>query len=231
MERRRARNRLVHGAVLVWGLAVVAGCTPDDGRTAGATTTTTTEATTTTTIPPLVLALSPNLDLIVDECFAEIPAPTTTTTPEEEAPPGEGDGDVEPAQPTIPDTLPETTVIPRPPTIAIVDCAGTNVGQVYATFCLGADDERSGELTTVECPGDDDLEYPGDRTLRRAAARICLQRFEEQFRERYASTSRVAQEFLPTEGVWNRGDRRVVCHAHLPPAPTTTTTTTSEPQS
>ena len=220
------------------GCVLAGACTSSPGERADAgATTTTTIAATTTVAPPIVLGLGPNLDLVDAECFAEIPVPTTlpattlpTTGTSTSASPTP---DPPTSGPTVPDTLAVTTTDPKPPTVAIVDCGGTHLGQVYATFCLGSDEESVGtsdeELTAVACPGDEGLDYPGDRTLRRAAARICLQRFEETFRQRYSVSSRIAQEFIPTEGVWNRDDRRVVCLSiEAPPAATTVASATPE---
>ncbi len=184
---------------------------------------TTTTIATTTTVPPIFLGVSPNLDLVANECFADLPTSASTTAPAEESTSTPDESSTPETEPTVPDTLPITTTIPTPPMLALVDCNGTNLGQVFATFCLGDDEEATGQLTAVACPGDPDLDYPGDRSLRRAAARICLQRFEETFGRPYSIATRVAQEFVPTEGVWNRDDRRVVCHSIEPPPPTTTT--------
>ncbi len=203
---------------------VLCGCSSSTADTAASSTTTV--PTTTTTAPPVVLALVPNLDLVESECFAEIPPPTNVPTPPttlDGATTSRNDQASTGTEATVPDTLPLTTTIPKPPTIAVVDCNGSMTGQVYATFCLGDSEDSPGELTAVACPGDDGLDYPGDRTLRRAAARICLQRFEQTFREPYAWSTRGAQEFIPTEGVWNRGDRRAVCLATQPAPPSTTT--------
>ncbi len=175
----------------------------------------TTTTTTTTPPAPVILALAPNLGLSPDQCFAEVPAveTTTPTTLATSPEPEDGAEAANVTEPTTPETLPETTTIPRPPTVAVVDCNGTNLGQVYAAFCLGNDAEAPGELTAIACPGLEPQDYPGDRTIRRAAARICLQRFEETFGEEYGSSTRVAQEFTPNEGVWALGDHRVVCHS------------------
>jgi hypothetical protein len=216
---------------LLGALLFVAACTSDSTDEAGAGTSTidpgstTTTVATTTTVPPIFLGVSPNLDLVANECFADLPTPTSVATsePDEELEPNPDEPSTLDTEPTVPDTLPVTTTIPTPPMLALVDCNGTNLGQVFATFCVGDDEEASGQLTAVACPGDPDLEYPGDRSLRRAAARICLQRFEETFKQPYSIATRIAQEFVPTEGVWNRDDRRVVCHSTEPPPPTTTT--------
>lgn len=179
-----------------------------------------TASSTTSTVPAIVVGLAPNLDLTPSECFAEIPDSTTTTTSvlsDESSSDEDGEAALAPTtEATIPETLPETTAtVPMPPVVAIVDCAGTNDGEVYAAFCLGDDEDSPGRLTAVACPGDPDFEYPSDRTIRRAAARVCLQRFEELFGTVYAVSDRLAEEFVPTEGMWDRGDRRVVCHERL----------------
>ncbi|MDA3038527.1 MAG: hypothetical protein O3C27_03180 [Actinomycetota bacterium] len=221
-------------AILVSAAVLLSACTSDSVGEVGIadevntleSASTTTTVATTTTVPPIFLGVSPNLDLIANECFADLPTPTSvvTTEPDEGAEP---DADNQPTldtEPTVPDTLPVTTIIPAPPMLALVDCNGSNLGQVFATFCVGQKPEATpGQLTAIVCPGDPDLEYPSDRSLRRTAARICVQRFEETFKQPYSLSTRVGQEFVPTEGVWNRGDRRVVCHSIEPPPPTTTT--------
>lgn len=237
--------RAALATVVIFGAACTSDTTSDTGAANPASDSsdppnsgsTTTAVATTTTVPPVVLGLSPNLDLVATECFADLPTATSVASTEQDDRADQNDsadqdegaeptGNEQPTpetEPTIPDTLPVTTTIPMPPMLAIVDCNGSNLGQVFATFCLGDDEEASGQLTAVACPGDPDLDYPGDRSLRRAAARVCLQRFEESFKQPYSIATRVAQEFVPTEGVWNRGDRRVVCHSVEPPPPTTTT--------
>ena len=208
-----------------WVLALVSvlalsACT-DSGTPGGEETTSSTDAATTTTEAPVILALAPNLGLSPEQCFADVPLVETTTTTA--SPTTQGSDSTEAPTTTadaIDRALETTTTLPRPPTVAVVDCAGTNLGQVYATFCLGAsteegveEQEAESQLTSVACPGNTELDYPGDRAIRRAAARICLQRFEEAFGEDYAASTRIAQEFTPTEGVWELGDHRVVCHS------------------
>ncbi len=218
-------------AMVIFGAACTSVATGETGAATSASESsgsTTTTVATTTTVPPVFLGVSPNLDLVATECFADLPTTTSVASTEdpdqdEGAEPEANEQSTIETEPAIPDTLPVTTTIPAPPMLALVDCNGSNLGQVFATFCLGDDEEAPGQLTAVACPGDPDLEYPGDRSLRRAAARVCLQRFEEAFKQSYSIASRVAQEFVPTEGVWNRGDRRVVCHSVDPPPPTTTT--------
>lgn len=183
----------------------------------------TTIPTTTTTQPPIVRGLGETLGLRPGQCYADVPETTTTTTaPPTTAPPtvtGEAD-DGEPTT-TAPTTErpPITTTIPRPPMVAIVNCEGTNEGVVFDAFCIGslipsADIiDLPTELGRVECDGDPDLDWPGDRLLRRAAARECVERFETVFDEPYATSEIGTTEFVPSRGLWQRGDRRVVCTA------------------
>lgn len=208
-------------AALLLAAVVIAACTSGTAdELSGASGSTAPVSTTTSTAPPTILALAPSLGLAPQQCFSDLVLAEddqSTTTSSLSEPTDE-------TEPTAP-PLSETTSVPRPATVAVVECAGTNNGQVYATFCLGTFQADEGEgaavgravdqLTSVACPGNPDLDYPGDRSIRRAAARICLQRFEEQFQEEYASSDRVAQEFTPTEGLWDLGDHRVVCHSHL----------------
>ncbi len=201
-------------------LALVASACTDDGDPEDtqddSTTSTDNVETTTTTDPPIILALTPSLGLVVDQCWAEIPEATTTTT----TAPSTSIVTFEEPEPTAPETLPETVpTLPKPPTIAVVACEGTNNGQAFAGFCLTEDLESENDrLTGGPCDQPSDLEWPGDRAVRRAAARICLQRFEEFFDESYADSVLVAREFTPTEGVWQQGDRRVVCTVNNPDA-------------
>ncbi len=223
----RSTARFVAALAAVAALALTAGCTsgsegagPTGSGTDGATdsavvSTGEGEAATTTTAPPVLLGLAPNLALGQGQCYSRLPpepevAETTTSTTVA----GETTVSVEP---TVPPTLPETTTTtPRPANVALVDCAGSHDGAVYATFCLGPRPELENDLTAMACPGDAGLEYPGDRTIRRAATRVCLQRFEEAFGEAYGLSTRVAEEFVPTEALWTIGDRRVVCVASAP---------------
>ncbi len=168
---------------------------------------------TTTTIPAPILALVGNLELAEGQCYAELPPPAevepdpTTTTP----------GQItEATDPTVPPTLAAPTTTPRPTIVAVVDCVENNNGTVYAAFCLGRHPEFDDDLTAEACPGDSSVEYPGDRTIRRAATRICLQRFTERFAEEYATSLRIASEFVPTEDLWGLDDRRVVCLVREP---------------
>lgn len=201
------------------GLALVAAaCT--SGSAAGSDvesgaegSTPSTEESTTTTERPAIIALTPSLGLTPDECWAEVPEATTTTTSTTEPP-----ATTEPLPTTTvaqsaPETLGETiTTLPRPPTIAVVPCEGTHEGRAFAAFCLLEDlESETDRLTNGSCAIASDLEWPGDRAVRRAAARICIQRFEETFGESYGESELVAREFTPTEGVWDLGDRRVVC--------------------
>lgn len=175
---------------------------------------------TTTTAPPLIRGLAENLGLIVGQCFSAVPETTTTTT----APTTTvvSDPDAETTTTTAPPTTEPpaiTTTIARPPIVAVVDCAGTRAGIVYATLCVGSlvpEEEpldQPDELGAVACPGDPDLLWPGDRLLRRGAARECLGRFEVSYGEPYAESDIGATELVPSRGVWDRGVRTVVCTA------------------
>ncbi len=178
---------------------------------------------TTTTAAPIVRGLGENLGLIPGQCYAEPPETTTTTSPPTTLPPTsvtiEGETTTEPPPPSTTEAPPITTTIARPPLIAIVNCEGTNAGVVFATFCIGslvaADEiiDLPGEMGVVECDGDPSLDWPGDRLLRRSAARECTARFEEVFGEPYAVSEIGTTEFVPSRGVWDRGDRRIVCTA------------------
>lgn len=203
---------------------VGAACTGSgDGEESAETgSSTTTEAATTTTVAPVYYGLVPNVALGTDQCWAEIPATTTTTSTT--ALPADGAETTTTTDPdTVPETLPPTvTTVPQAPLIGVVDCAGTHEGQAYATFCLvpAVDEagERTGELTSGVCGGvADGVEWPGDRTVRRTAARICLEQFTLVFAEGYEDSALVAREFTPTEGIWDRGERRVVCTVDRPP--------------
>lgn len=195
------------------GVLGLASCSTDGGDEAGPTSSESVDSAPTTTIPPPILALIGNLELAEGQCYGTLPPPSeiepdpTTTLP--------GGQSVE-TEPTVPPTLAPSTSTPRPSVVAVVDCEGPNSGTVYATFCLGPHPEFADDLTAAACPGGLDLEYPGDRNIRRAASRICLQRFSERFDEDYATSTRTATEFVPTEGLWNLDDRRVVCLASEP---------------
>jgi hypothetical protein len=180
------------------------------------------ESTTTTTEPPLVRGLGETLGLAPGQCYDDVPETTTTTSPPTTAPPtvtGEDDVDQTTTAPPTTERPPITTTIPRPPLIAIVSCEGTNAGVAFDAFCIGSLVPASeiidlpSELGQVECDGDPDLDWPGDRLLRRAAARECVARFETVFDEPYATSEIGTTEFVPSRGVWERGDRRVVCTA------------------
>lgn len=195
----------------------------------------------TTTHAPAILALTPDLDLLADECWAPIPPPpasTTTTTAVGTA----SEVETTTTAQTTPETLGEAaTTVPLPTIIAQVDCRGTNEGKVFANFCLGAnpvdDDPTLPKLVVVACEtrigtgstttaaGSEDVAsetdgqavapasetpWPGDRIVRRAAIRLCLERFDQLFGS-YALSELVVEEFVPTEGIWGRGLRNVVC--------------------
>lgn len=201
-------------------LIVVTACTggSDDGvGTDPAGATSTTEETTTTTAAPILYGLVPNLALAPEQCWADI-ATTTTSTTSTTAPPTTvaEDASTTTTEDTVPETLPPTvTSVPQAPTIGVVDCAGSHDGQAFASFCLAAETDEdgapTGELTSGPCDGITELEWPGDRTVRRAAARICLEHFALAFDEPYEESPLTAREFTPTEGIWERGERRVVC--------------------
>jgi hypothetical protein len=209
---------------------LAAACTSGSGTASGTDRTTTTpttaggdaiESSTTTTTPPIIIAVSPDLALATGQCYAALPPPTTT--------PSDSTTTTADAGAEVPPTLPATTTtLARAATVAVVDCNGTNDGEVYFNFCLGPNPDFANDLTAEACPGTRELEYPGDRTIRRAASRICLERFEEIFAEPYATSSRIAEEFVPTKGLWENGDRRVICLATAP-VPTTDTTSAAEP--
>ncbi len=204
---------------MLLAIIVIAGssCTSSDELSSGGSDSTLAEGARTTTAAPLMLALTPNLDLDVGTCWAELPALVETTTTTTEAP---TETTPETAE-TTPQTLGDpATTIPSPTIVATVDCAGTNEGKVFASFCLqqnpATDDLARFLLIATECDratGESpvDTPWPGDREVRRAAARLCLQEFEVIFGLPYSQSESVAKEFVPTEGIWIRGRRDVVC--------------------
>lgn len=201
-------------------MLVISACTSgDDGAASSSSATETTEATTTTTTPPDVRGLGESLGLKPGQCYDDVPETTTTTAPSTTLPPtSEGETTTE-AETTTTERPPITTTIPRPPLVAIVECEGTNKGVVFAMFCVGSLVDESelvdlpSELGLVDCDGDPELAWPGDRLLRRAAARECVARFEGVFDEPYATSEIGTTEFVPSRSVWERGDRRIVCTA------------------
>jgi len=200
-------------------VAILSACTSGDAETVDTSSTTATTEATTTTAPPIVRGLGESLGLAPGQCYDAVPETTTTTLPPTTlAPTIEGETTTTQA-PTTTEPQAATTTIPRPPLVAIVECAGTNEGVVFASFCIGSlveEDELvdlPNELGVVECDGDPDLVWPGDRLLRRAAARECVDRFEDVFSEPYATSEIGTTEFVPSRGVWERGDRRIVCTA------------------
>ncbi len=222
-------TRIIGLVAVIWLSAACSSAGDSAGAGAGAPTSSEIPAET-TTAPPRILSLAPNLDLVEDQCYARLPPPTTPESPTTVV----EQSDVTTAETAPPTLAATTTLVPRPEAVAIVDCTGSYDGIVFATFCLGPHETDPEDLTATSCPGALDLTYPGDRTIRRAAARICLQRFEQVFAEPYATSTRRAEEFVPTEPLWNRDDRRVVClagapaadadaDATLPSAPSTTT--------
>lgn len=208
--------------LFVFAIALTSSCTSgdedaDDAITSSASTT---ASTTTTTEPPIVRGLGESLGLVAGQCYDDVPETTTTTQPTTTLPPtSEGEDTTTTTAPPATEPPPITTTIPRPPLVAIVECAGTNEGIVFAAFCIGSLVEPPElvdlptELGEVPCDGDPALEWPGDRLLRRAAARECVDRFEEAFGEPYALSEIGTTEFVPSRGVWERGDRRIVCTA------------------
>ena len=208
----------------------IAACTSSDDGSGGtgsddsAEQAAATAETTSTTAAPLVRGLGEDLGLGPGQCYAAPPETTTTTAPPTTvAPTTEPADDSEVTTTTEATTTTEpppiTTTIPTPPLVAIVSCEGSHDGVVFATFCIGSlvdDDEiidLPTELGAVECDGDPDLVWPGDRLLRRSAARECVARFEDVFGEPYALSEIGTTEFVPSRGVWERGDRRIVCTA------------------
>ena len=206
-------------AVAVAVALTLSACTSGDDDSASTSSAPTTTEATTTTEAPLIRGLGESLGLAPGQCYDDVPETTTTTAPPTTlAPTSEGETTTTEATTTAEPTAP-TTTIPRPPLVAIVECEGTNKGVVFATFCIGSiveDDELvdiPSELGVVECDGDPDLAWPGDRLLRRAAARECVARFEDVFDEPYATSEIGTTEFVPARSVWERGDRRIVCTA------------------
>ena len=198
---------------------VLSSCTSGDDETTDTSSTTVTTEATTTTAPPIVRGLGESLGLAPGQCYAAVPETTTTTQRPTTLPPtSEGETTTTEAAATTDPPAP-TTTIPRPPLVAIVECEGTNEGVVFASFCIGSLVEGDelvdlpSELGVVECDGDPDLAWPGDRLLRRAAARECVARFEGVFDEPYATSEIGTTEFVPSRSVWERGDRRIVCTA------------------
>lgn len=199
---------------------LITSCTSgEDATTDTSSTSATIEETTTTTAAPDIRGLGESLGLRPGQCYDAVPETTTTTEAPTTLPPtieGETTTTTE-AVTTEPEPI--TTTIPRPPLVAIVECEGTNQGVVFATFCIGSlldgDDlvDLPSELGMVECDGDPELAWPGDRLLRRAAARECVARFEDVFSEPYATSEIGTTEFVPSRGVWERGERRIVCTA------------------
>jgi len=206
-------------AILVGIALTLSSCTGGDDETADTSSTTEPTEATTTTAAPDVRGLGESLGLKPGQCYAAVPETTTTTQPPTTVPTTiEGETSATEALTTT-EPPPITTTIPRPPLVAIVECEGTNEGVVFASFCIGSLVEDGelvdlpSELGVIECDGDPDLEWPGDRLLRRAAARECVARFDDVFGEPYATSEIGTTEFVPSRSVWERGDRRIVCTA------------------
>jgi hypothetical protein len=169
--------------LLIASLVVLAACSPDPPAAAP-------EAdpaveTTTTTGAPVVLGLARELDLQPGQCYAPLPP----QEPEPATPPAE-----------------TTTTVP---TRVVADCAGPHTARVFAAFCLVQ--LPDGSLDAGPCPEAPATPWPGDREVRRAAVRVCLQRFEAEFGEPYATSELRTEELTPTKGAWLAGDQRVVC--------------------
>lgn len=220
MIRRRRKHTSAAAIACALVLALSACTSGEDEASDGSSTTPTTAEVTTTAAPPVIRGLGESLGLIAGQCYDDVPEPTTTTLPPTTLPAtSEGETTTEPPPPPTTEPPPITTTIPRPPLVAIVECGGTNAGVVFATFCIGSLAEEgelvdmTSELGTVECDGDPDLAWPGDRLLRRAAARECVVIFESVFDEPYALSDIGTTEFVPSRSVWERGDRRIVCTA------------------
>jgi hypothetical protein len=186
------------GAALLAALALVLGACGGNGDPAAAPTAPTAAAqpsTTTTVGEPVVVGTAAALELVEGQCYAAAPDPdpaTTTTT----ATPGE-------------------VVLAR---VAVVDCDGAHEARVYRAFCLAPTADGGDGLAPVDCPGPvDGAPWPGDRELRRAAVRICLDDFADTFGERYATSERTTAELVPTNEEWAAGHHRVVCAASPEP--------------
>ena len=203
---------------LVTVVLLAGGCTgSDDEASSELAAEPSTESTTTTTEAPSVRGLGETLGMAPGQCYAAVPETTTTTAPPTTT--AQTSADETTTTPPTTERPPITTTIPRPPLVAIVDCEGTNEGVVFDSFCIGSIVapteiiDLPSEMGPVDCDGDPDLEWPGDRLLRRAAARECVARFEAVFGEPYATSEIGTTEFVPSRGVWEGGDRRVVCTA------------------
>lgn len=205
----------VLAAAVLTVAALIAGCSSDSVGDSDVSSPTSVAEESTTTVSLLVITVGETLSLAPAQCYGELPPPpsTTTITTPTTAPPQ--------TEKTAPDTLPMTTIAPQIEVVAVVDCRGPYDGEVFATFCLGEDADARGDerLAATVCPGLSTLEYPGDQLIRRTAARVCIQRFEEISGEPYGQSDRTIGEFIPTEGLWEQGERRVVCYASPPPEP------------
>lgn len=198
---------------------LIAACTSSDEDPTGSSTTAGGQAAgsvSDTTQPPNILALTPNIDLEADQCWAELPPPPESTTTTTDPDVTTTTVVVAATAATKPEPLGDlATTIPQPTIVAMVDCLGSNEGQVFWRFCLGENtdevDPTNPELIAVTCDSASELGWPGDRTVRRAAVRLCLAEFRQQFGENYSETELVVREFAPTEGIWERGLHSVVC--------------------
>lgn len=187
MTRRLPRALLA--AIAVAAAASLAACGGGGGDGGAAPTTTTTSAppTSTTAADPVELGRAAALELDQGQCWTAPPepepgAPTSTTA---------GAGEV---------VLDE---------VVVVDCGAGHDARAYATTCLGAD--GAGRLGPAACPAPAEVPWPGDRELRRAAVRFCLERFAAEVGEPYATSERTTVELVPSQEEWAAGHRRVVC--------------------
>ncbi len=208
---------------------------PIDAASGDRTTTVPLRTTTTLAVPPAVLLVSCDSghdgQVYAKFCLGSaVPlattttADTTTTTLEE----GAGD-DPEDDSATTTDGSGAASVLTRPgdPPVAgeASDGEATEAASDSATTTVGAPPTslRPGDLNSEVCPGNPSVPWPGDRTIRRAAARSCVEEFEFLFDVDYSESPRRSMEFVPNEALWAQGDRRVVCSVDpLEPATTTT---------
>lgn len=215
------------GGLLLLLSSCSGGSAPDeslDNQASGAATTTSTLVstgensegeTTTTTSPPIILDVQQRLALLAGQCFAEAPpVPSTTTVPTTAVVVTDELGVPVTDAAGVPVTEAPATTLPESEPVAVVDCAGSQLGVVYANGCLGtAPADARVPVVEVPCPGIFEHPYPGSRQLVVAAAKFCLDRFEDAFDEPFALSELEAREWIPTEELWAIGDRRVACTA------------------
>lgn len=174
---------------VVAAVLILGGCTGSGDADAGATSITSAveETTTTTAAPPVILDVATELDLQAGQCWAELPTPQPSTS------------------------------VPQARTVAIVDCAGTNIGLAYGNGCLASESSTAqNPVVAIECPGRPEDPWPEPRDLEPAVAAACLPLFEAGVGERYATSELEAIELIPTEEMWLAGERRYVCTAQNP---------------